>query len=146
MQADRAAINELVARADHNWIFQSREVLTAVLQSAGELSDKADPAAVDAALKEWMQKDPAALEQVLQQAQDKGYQIHFTRMVQPRSVTILTYALCGFSNFSSIGIQIGGLGAMAPERQSDFARLGLKAMICGALATCMTACVAGILI
>jgi CNT family concentrative nucleoside transporter len=66
--------------------------------------------------------------------------------VSPRTKTILTYALCGFSNFSSIGIQIGGLGAMAPERQSDFARLGLKAMICGALATCMTACVAGILI
>ncbi len=67
-------------------------------------------------------------------------------VLAPRSVTILTYALCGFSNFSSIGIQIGGLGAMAPERQSDFARLGLKAMLCGALATCMTACVAGVLI
>jgi CNT family concentrative nucleoside transporter len=66
--------------------------------------------------------------------------------VSPRTKTILTYALCGFSNFSSIGIQIGGLGAMAPERQSDFARLGLKAMICGALATCMTACVAGMLV
>lgn len=66
--------------------------------------------------------------------------------VTPRSKTILTYALCGFSNFSSIGIQIGGLGAMAPERQSDFARLGLKAMICGALATCMTACIAGMIV
>jgi CNT family concentrative nucleoside transporter len=66
--------------------------------------------------------------------------------LQPRTVTIMTYALCGFSNFSSIGIQIGGLGAMAPERQGDFARLGLKAMLCGALATCMTACIAGVLI
>jgi CNT family concentrative nucleoside transporter len=64
----------------------------------------------------------------------------------PRSVTILTYALCGFSNFASIGIQIGGLGGLAPERQSDLARLGLRAMLGGTLATLMTACVAGVLI
>jgi CNT family concentrative nucleoside transporter len=63
-----------------------------------------------------------------------------------RSVVILTYALCGFSNFASIGIQIGGLGAMAPERQPDLARLGLRAMLGGTLATCMTACIAGVLI
>jgi CNT family concentrative nucleoside transporter len=64
----------------------------------------------------------------------------------PRSVTILTYALCGFSNFASIGIQIGGLGGLAPERQSDLARLGLRAMLGGTLATLMTACIAGMLI
>jgi concentrative nucleoside transporter, CNT family len=58
---------------------------------------------------------------------------------------LMTYALCGFSNFASIGIQIAGLGGMAPERQSDVARLGLRAMIAGMLATCMTACVAGVL-
>lgn len=63
-----------------------------------------------------------------------------------RTTTIMTYALCGFSNFASIGIQIGGLGAMAPERQSDLARLGFRAMLGGTLACCMTACVAGILI
>ena len=63
-----------------------------------------------------------------------------------RSVTILTYALCGFANFSSIGIQIGGIGAMAPERRADLARLGLRAMIAGTLATFMTACVASLLI
>jgi concentrative nucleoside transporter, CNT family len=67
-------------------------------------------------------------------------------LLQERSVVILTYALCGFSNFASIGIQIGGLGAMAPERQSDLARLGLRAMLGGTLATCMMACVAGVLI
>jgi len=67
-------------------------------------------------------------------------------VLQERSVVILTYALCGFSNFASIGIQIGGLGAMAPERQSDLARLGLRAMLGGTLATCMMACVAGVLI
>jgi CNT family concentrative nucleoside transporter len=63
-----------------------------------------------------------------------------------RATTILTYALCGFANFSSIGIQIGGIGGMAPERQSDLARLGLRAMLGGALANFMTACVAGILL
>jgi concentrative nucleoside transporter, CNT family len=64
----------------------------------------------------------------------------------PRSQVILTYALCGFANFSSIGIQIGGIGAMAPERRADLARLGLRAMLGGTLACFMTACVAGVLI
>lgn len=63
-----------------------------------------------------------------------------------RTKTILTYALCGFANFSSIGIQIGGIGGMAPERQRDLAQLGLRAMLGGALANFMTACVAGILL
>ena len=63
-----------------------------------------------------------------------------------RSKIILTYALCGFSNFASIGIQIGGLGGLAPERQSDLARLGLRAMLGGTLATLMTATIAGMLL
>lgn len=62
-----------------------------------------------------------------------------------RASTIVAYALCGFANFSSIAIQIGGIGALAPERRGDLARLGLRAMIGGMLATYMTACVAGIL-
>jgi CNT family concentrative nucleoside transporter len=66
--------------------------------------------------------------------------------LSPRSVAILTYALCGFANFSSIGIQIGGIGGMAPERRGDLARLGLRAMLGGALANFMTACVAGMLL
>ena len=66
--------------------------------------------------------------------------------LQSRSVVILTYALCGFSNFGSIGIQIGGLGAMVPERRGDLARLGFKAMLGGTLATCLTGCVAGSLL
>jgi CNT family concentrative nucleoside transporter len=65
--------------------------------------------------------------------------------LQPRTAMLMTYALCGFSNFASIGIQIAGLGGMAPDRQSDIARLGLRAMFAGMLATCMTACVAGVL-
>ncbi len=62
-----------------------------------------------------------------------------------RTKVILTYALCGFANFSSIGIQIGGIGGIAPERRHDLARLGLRAMLGGTLACFMTACVAGIL-
>lgn len=63
-----------------------------------------------------------------------------------RSVTILTYALCGFANFASIGIQLGGIGGMAPERRGDLAKLGLRAMIGGSLAAFMTACIAGFLL
>ncbi len=63
-----------------------------------------------------------------------------------RSVIIATYALCGFANFSSIAIQIGGIGGMAPERRGDLAKLGLRAMFGGALASWMTATIAGMLI
>lgn len=146
LQADRAAINELVARADHQWLFNTPDMLTAILKTAGELPAQTDADTLQDTLEKWRAAAPADQNELLKRAQAAGYQIEFTRVLQPRSVTIMTYALCGFSNFSSIGIQIGGLGAMAPERQSDFARLGLKAMICGALATCMTACVAGMLI
>jgi CNT family concentrative nucleoside transporter len=66
--------------------------------------------------------------------------------LSPRSVTILTYALCGFANFSSIGIQLGGIGGIAPDRRGDLAQLGLRAMLGGTLAAFMTACVAGILL
>jgi CNT family concentrative nucleoside transporter len=63
-----------------------------------------------------------------------------------RSITIATYALCGFSNFSSIAIQIGGIGGIAPERKQDLARLGLRAMVAGSLACFQTATIAGMLI
>ena len=65
--------------------------------------------------------------------------------ISERSKVILTYALCGFSNFGAIGIQIGGIGPLAPERRSDLAQLGLRAMVGGMLACCMTACMAGLL-
>jgi len=58
---------------------------------------------------------------------------------------ILTYALCGFANFSSIAIQIGGIGSLAPERRADLARFGLIAVLGGSLATFMTATIAGVL-
>lgn len=79
---------------------------------------------------------------------------HMSELLKPesgvvlaeRSKVILTYALCGFANFASIGIQIGGIGGMVPERRKDIARLGLKAMLGGMLACFMTACIAGLLL
>jgi CNT family concentrative nucleoside transporter len=58
---------------------------------------------------------------------------------------IATFALCGFANFSSIAIQVGGIGALVPERRGDLARLGLRAMLAGTLANFLSACIAGIL-
>ena len=78
--------------------------------------------------------------------------LHLAEMLQggsdlsARSVVIATYALCGFANFSSIAIQIGGIGGLAPERRSDLSRLGFRAMIGGTLASFMTACVVGVLL
>lgn len=66
--------------------------------------------------------------------------------VDIRSYTIATYALCGFANVASIAIQVGGIGSLAPERRSDMARLGVRAMIGGLLATYLTATIAGILL
>ena len=66
--------------------------------------------------------------------------------LDPKSFTIATFALCGFANFSSIGIQIGGIGALAPARRHDLARLGLRAMFAGTLANFMTATIAGFLL
>lgn len=63
-----------------------------------------------------------------------------------RSRVILTYALSGFSNFGAIGIQLGGIGGLAPERRADLARFAMRAMLGGAIACCMTACVAGVLV
>jgi CNT family concentrative nucleoside transporter len=65
--------------------------------------------------------------------------------LSPRSQLILTYALCGFANFGSLGILIGGLGAMAPERKAEVVELGLRSILAGTLATCMTGAVAGML-
>ena len=67
-------------------------------------------------------------------------------MISERTAIISTYALCGFSNFGSIGIQLGGIGAMAPDRKKDLAKLVTKAMFGGALASWLTATIAGILI
>jgi len=66
--------------------------------------------------------------------------------LDPRSAVIASYALCGFANFASIGVQLGGLGGIAPKRSQDIAALALRAMIGGTLAAFMTACVAGIFI
>jgi len=69
-----------------------------------------------------------------------------TGALAARSVTIATFALCGFANLSSIGIQIGGIGALAPNRRTELARLGLRAMLAGTMANLMSASIVGILI
>jgi CNT family concentrative nucleoside transporter len=66
--------------------------------------------------------------------------------LDPRSFTIASYALCGFANIGSVGIQIGGIGALAPERKHDLARLGFRAMLAGTMANLMSAAIAGILL
>ena len=67
-------------------------------------------------------------------------------VLQPRSFTIATYALCGFANFSSIGIQIGGIGALAPNKKDELARLGIRAMLAGTAANLMSAAIVGIML
>jgi len=71
-------------------------------------------------------------------------QIHAA--LDPRSFTIATFALCGFANFSSIGIQIGGIGALAPNKKGELAQLGIRAMLAGTMANLMSASIAGMLL
>ena len=66
--------------------------------------------------------------------------------LDPRSFTIATFALCGFANFSSIGIQIGGIGALAPEQRGQLAKFGIRAMLAGTMANLMSASIVGMLI
>lgn len=73
------------------------------------------------------------------------HRFHVGGLISDRSLAISTFAVCGFANLSSIGIQIGGLGALVPERKSDIARLGLLALVAATLANFSTACVAGAL-
>jgi CNT family concentrative nucleoside transporter len=67
-------------------------------------------------------------------------------VLDPRSFTIATFALCGFANFSSIGIQMGGIGALAPNKRGELAKLGLRAMLAGTMANLMSASIAGMLL
>jgi concentrative nucleoside transporter, CNT family len=65
--------------------------------------------------------------------------------LDPRSRLIMTYALSSFANFGSLGILIGGLGSLAPERRNELAGLGIRAIVAGTLATCMTGAIIGII-
>jgi CNT family concentrative nucleoside transporter len=76
---------------------------------------------------------------------EMGKMIAANTLTSPKGIMMATYALCGFANFSSIAIQIGGLGPLAPNKKSDIASLGIKAVIGGTLATLMTATLAGML-
>lgn len=67
-------------------------------------------------------------------------------IVTPKGLTIITVAICGFANFASVGMQIGGIGALVPERRADLAKLGMRALLCGTLASYMSAAIAGMLV
>ena len=69
-----------------------------------------------------------------------------SNVLSAKSVLVVSFALCGFANFSSIAIQVGGIGELAPERRTDLARLGFKALICGTLASYLSATLAGLFI
>jgi CNT family concentrative nucleoside transporter len=71
----------------------------------------------------------------------KGYQ----SIISDKSLMIVSFAICGFANFSSVGMQIGGIGALVPERRADLAKLGMRALLCGTLASYLSASIAGIL-
>ncbi|WP_373548636.1 NupC/NupG family nucleoside CNT transporter [Haliscomenobacter sp.] len=71
--------------------------------------------------------------------------VQMKHYLEPKTIAITSFALCGFANFSSIAIQVGGIGQLAPERRADLARLGFKALICGTLASYMSATIAGLL-
>ena len=72
--------------------------------------------------------------------------VKIKQTLEPKTIAIVSFALCGFANFSSIAIQVGGIGELAPNRRSDLARLGFKALICGTLASYMSATLAGLLL
>ena len=72
-------------------------------------------------------------------------EVKMTGQLSEKAIVISTYALCGFANFSSIAIQVGGIGGMAPNRQGDLSRLGMRALFAATLATMMTATIAGVL-
>jgi CNT family concentrative nucleoside transporter len=71
---------------------------------------------------------------------------HSVPVTTDKGLLVVSIAICGFANFSSVGMQIGGIGALVPERRSDLAKLGLKALLCGTLASYLSACIAGIII
>ncbi len=72
--------------------------------------------------------------------------VKIKQTLEPKTIAIVSFALCGFANFSSIAIQVGGIGELAPHRRSDLARIGFKALICGTLASYMSATLAGLLL
>jgi CNT family concentrative nucleoside transporter len=76
----------------------------------------------------------------------KNLTSHTVNAVTPKGLTIITIAICGFANFASVGMQIGGIGALAPERRTDLAKLAMRALLCGTLASYLSAAIAGILV
>jgi CNT family concentrative nucleoside transporter len=75
----------------------------------------------------------------------KNMTAHAVPVVSEKGLLIVSIAICGFANFSSVGMQIGGISALVPERRGDLARLGMKALLCGTLASYLSATIAGII-
>jgi concentrative nucleoside transporter, CNT family len=71
---------------------------------------------------------------------------HLAKPLSEKGLLIVSFAICGFANFSSVGMQIGGIGSLAPERRADLAKLGMRALVCGTLASYLSATIAGMLI
>jgi CNT family concentrative nucleoside transporter len=71
---------------------------------------------------------------------------HSVPILTEKGILIISIAICGFANFSSVGMQIGGIGALVPERRADLAKLGMRALLCGTLASYLSASIAGIII
>ena len=75
----------------------------------------------------------------------KNLTTHSIPILTEKGLLITSIAICGFANFSSVGMQVGGIGALAPERRTDLAKLGIRALLCGTLASYLSACIAGII-
>jgi CNT family concentrative nucleoside transporter len=75
----------------------------------------------------------------------KNLTSHAVNITTPKGLSIITIAICGFANFASVGMQIGGIGALAPERREDLAKLGIKALLAGTLASYLSATIGGML-
>ena len=71
---------------------------------------------------------------------------HLQKPLSEKGLIISSFAICGFANFSSVGMQIGGISALVPERRADLAKLGIRALISGTLASYLSACIAGMLV
>ncbi|ELU16284.1 hypothetical protein CAPTEDRAFT_160388 [Capitella teleta] len=123
--------NEYLAYEDLGSLVKNKDLFNAHLHSSGNWTFSKD----DIILFNSGQNDTHPGETVIL---DGG-------ILSDRSIAIATYALCGFANIGSIGIQLGGLGAMAPHRKSDLASVAVRAMIAGNVACFMTACIAGLL-
>jgi CNT family concentrative nucleoside transporter len=160
MMGQKMTINEFVAYSNLTTYVSAKKQLMDILTNSGHYS-----AEITALCKHVISTNTITLEEgkklydaKLITMQDAAKFLHYKTLIQQgnthtyhisglskKALAIASFALCGFANFSSVGIQIGGIGELAPERRADLAKLGVKALICGTLASYLSACIAGIL-